>query len=236
MTTPLETLYAIQVFDSAADQLRHRRAHLPERIRLAEVERAIAGFTASEKVASARRDTALAEQGSLETDVGSIEKRGRELDRRLTTSSVPREIQAFNDELAVLRDKQRELEDRELELMEVVEVSDAEISAAVKERGPLDEEANRLRSDVANADATIEAQLAELDERRKVAVVDVEADDLALYERMRARLGGVALARLVQGRCDGCHVALSASEVDRIRREPPDARVECEHCGRLLVR
>ena len=67
-------------------------------------------------------------------------------------------------------------------------------------------------------------------------MVDVEADDLALYERMRARLGGVALARLVQGRCDGCHVALSASEVDRIRREPPDARIECEHCGRLLVR
>jgi predicted nucleic acid-binding Zn-ribbon protein len=203
---------------------------------LAEVERAIAGFTASEKTATARRDAALAEQGSLENDVGSIEKRGRELDRRLTSSSVPREIQAFNDELGVLRDKQRELEDRELELMEVVEVSDAEIAAAVNDRGPLEEEATRLRSEVAEADAATEAQLAELDERRKVAVVDVEPDDLALYERMRARLGGVALARLVQGRCDGCHVALSASEVDRIRREPPDARIECEHCGRLLVR
>lgn len=234
--TPLETLFAIQVLDSAADQLRHRQSHLPERARLAEVERAIAGFTASEKAATARRDTALAEQGSLENDVGSIEKRGRELDRRLATSSVPREIQAFNDELGVLRDKQRELEDRELELMEVVEVSDNEISAAVNERGPLEEEASRLRSEVAEADATIGAQLAELDGRRKAAVVDVEADDLALYERMRARLGGVALARLVQGRCDGCHVALSASEVDRIRREPPDARIECEHCGRLLVR
>jgi predicted nucleic acid-binding Zn-ribbon protein len=234
--TPLETLYAIQVLDSAADQLRHRRSHLPERTRLAEVERAIAGLTVSEKAATARRDTALAEQGSLETDVGSIEKRGRELDRRLTTSSVPREIQAFNDELGVLRDKQRELEDRELELMEVVEVSDAEISAAVKDRGPLDEEATRLRTDVAEADATIDAQLAELEGRRTGVAADVEADDLALYERMRARLAGVALARLVQGRCDGCHVALSASEVDRIRREPPDARIECEHCGRLLVR
>jgi predicted nucleic acid-binding Zn-ribbon protein len=234
--TPLETLYAIQVLDSAADQLRHRQAHLPERARLAEVERAIAGFTASEKAATARRDTALAEQGNLENDVGSIEKRGRELDRRLTTSSVPREIQAFNDELGVLRDKQRELEDRELELMEVVEVSDNEIAAAVNERGPLEEEASRLRTEVADADATTGTQLAELDGRRKAAVVDVEADDLVLYERMRARLGGVALARLVQGRCDGCHVALSASEVDRIRREPPDARIECEHCGRLLVR
>jgi predicted nucleic acid-binding Zn-ribbon protein len=120
--------------------------------------------------------------------------------------------------------------------MEVVEVSDAEISAAVKDRGPLDEEATRLRTDVAEADATIDAQLAELEGRRTGVAADVEADDLALYERMRARLAGVALARLVQGRCDGCHVALSASEVDRIRREPPDARIECEHCGRLLVR
>lgn len=234
--TPLEKLYAIQVFDSAADQLRHRRAHLPERTRLVEVEKAIAALTAAQQAASTRRETALAEQRVLEADVGSIEKRGRELDRRLTTSSVPREIQAFNDELGVLHDKQRDLEDRELELMEVVEVSDAEISAATEGRNPLEEEAARLRAEVADADTTIDTQLADLEGRRAAAAVDVESDDMVLYERMRTRLGGVALARLVQGRCDGCHVALSASEVDRIRREPPDARVECEHCGRLLVR
>ena len=56
------------------------------------------------------------------------------------------------------------------------------------------------------------------------------------YDRLRAALGGVAVARLVNGTCQGCHLRLSAVEVDRIRKLSPDEPVHCEECGRLLVR
>ena len=53
---------------------------------------------------------------------------------------------------------------------------------------------------------------------------------------LRAKLGGVGAARLVNGRCTGCHLTLPATELDRIRREPPDALIRCDQCGRVLVR
>jgi predicted nucleic acid-binding Zn-ribbon protein len=36
--------------------------------------------------------------------------------------------------------------------------------------------------------------------------------------------------------CQACHLALPATEVDRIRHLPADALVRCEHCGAILVR
>jgi uncharacterized protein len=58
---------------------------------------------------------------------------------------------------------------------------------------------------------------------------------LATYERLRARLGGVGVARLVGTHCDGCHLTLSAVELDRVRHLPDGEVYTCEQCGRILV-
>ena len=71
---------------------------------------------------------------------------------------------------------------------------------------------------------------------REAAAADVPADLAALYEQLRARLDGVAAAPLVNGRCGGCHLALPATEVARLRKEPPETLVRCEQCERILVR
>jgi predicted nucleic acid-binding Zn-ribbon protein len=76
---------------------------------------------------------------------------------------------------------------------------------------------------------------AELD-ARALAAADVPAELGALYEQLRARLGGVAAAPLVNGRCGGCHLALPATEVARLRKEPAETLVRCEQCERILVR
>ena len=41
---------------------------------------------------------------------------------------------------------------------------------------------------------------------------------------------------VAHGRCGGCHLALPATEVDRVRKEPADALIRCEQCDRILVR
>jgi predicted nucleic acid-binding Zn-ribbon protein len=64
----------------------------------------------------------------------------------------------------------------------------------------------------------------------------VPADLTRLYDDLRRKLGGVGAARLVNGRCSGCHLTLPATELDRIRREPPEALIRCDQCGRVLVR
>jgi uncharacterized protein len=58
---------------------------------------------------------------------------------------------------------------------------------------------------------------------------------LARYDRLRGQLG-VAVARLVGHRCDGCHLDLSPGEVDIVKDAPADELAECPQCNRLLVR
>ena len=41
---------------------------------------------------------------------------------------------------------------------------------------------------------------------------------------------------MVGGSCGGCHLSLSAVDVDRIKKLPPEAPAYCEECGRLLAR
>ena len=62
-------------------------------------------------------------------------------------------------------------------------------------------------------------------------------DDAAIarYDRLRARLGGVAVARLEGSRCGGCHLDLSAGELDQVRATGAGELADCPQCGRMLV-
>jgi predicted nucleic acid-binding Zn-ribbon protein len=150
--------------------------------------------------------------------------------------SAPRELQAMQADVESLRRRRSTLEDSVLDAMAEREPLDAEVSGLERERGRLDQEGTRLRGAVAEAEAAIDAELAAEQDRRAEAVVSLPADLAARYESLRARLDGIGAAPLVGGRCGGCHLSLPATELDRIRREPPDALILCEQCGRILVR
>jgi predicted nucleic acid-binding Zn-ribbon protein len=113
---------------------------------------------------------------------------------------------------------------------------DEEVAALERRRGELDAEGSRLRAAVAEAQAAIDQDLVTELEAREVAAAGIPADLMALYEQLRAQLDGVGAAPLVNGRCGGCHLALPATEVDRLRKEPPETLVRCDQCSRILVR
>jgi hypothetical protein len=129
-----------------------------------------------------------------------------------------------------------DLEDRELEVMEVIEPVDGELQAGDVSRHALEDDAAQLRAAIAVAEGALDDEIATVARVRAGVAVAVPDDLLAHYEKLRARLGGTGAARLVGGSCSGCHLALPAMEIDRIRRAPPDAVIACDQCGRLLVR
>jgi predicted nucleic acid-binding Zn-ribbon protein len=87
-----------------------------------------------------------------------------------------------------------------------------------------------------DAEAAVDAELAGVSSERDEAAGAVPAPLLARYERLRSHLGGVAVATLDGPRCTGCNLTLPTSELERIRLAAPDDIVECEQCGRILVR
>ncbi len=56
---------------------------------------------------------------------------------------------------------------------------------------------------------------------------------LKRYEEIRARAGGVGIAKIEGNSCGGCHMTLPATLVKAVR---DNAQAQtCENCGRLLL-
>ncbi|HUQ62396.1 MAG TPA: C4-type zinc ribbon domain-containing protein [Acidimicrobiales bacterium] len=231
-------LLSVQVHDTAADRLTHRRATLPESARLAAVADALVTVEVSLAEAVERRDAAARVQRQLEDEMANVEDKIKGLDARLYSGEVTvvRELQAMQADTESLRRRHSALEDEVLEAMSVREPIDEEVQALEKERARLDDEGVELRAAIAEAQAGIDAELANETTARAETAARVPTDLLALYERIRANEDGIGAAPLVNGRCGGCHLTLPATELDRMKREPPDALVTCEQCGRVLVR
>lgn len=236
--TVFHDLLRVQEHDTAADRLRHRRDHLPELAQLRATEDELAGLEATLVDVETRAGEAARAQRRLEGELSLLEAKLTELNAKLYSGvvSAARELQAMQSEATTMRERRAALEDEVLEAMGEQEAVDEHLAGLRARRGELDAQGAALRAAVAEAQAEVDRELAAEAAARSEAATAIPADVSALYEQLRSHLGGVAAAPLVNGRCGGCHLALPATEIDRLRREPADSLVRCEQCERILVR
>lgn len=234
----LDDLLTLQTHDSAADRLRHRRVTLPER---AELETRRAAHTELERqrvVVAEQRDAELREEKRLDDEVRSLEARAKAEDSRMYSGTVssPRELQAMQADIDQLRRQAAEREDEELEVMVRREALDTEVAEVEAAQATLLAEVATLVAAIETQEREIDAELAVEEAARAALVPNIPESTLRLYEQVRANNRGVGAARLVGMNCQACHLALPATEVDRIRHLPANELARCEHCGAILIR
>ena len=137
---PLQALIALQDVDTALDQLRHRRSHLPERLELAAIEQELAGLDQATGAAGIARDQVAEQQAQAEAELAAIEGRAEAVNRRLYggTVTASRELQAMAADVESFKARASVVEDQVLELMEVREPLEAELGALSVRREALD--------------------------------------------------------------------------------------------------
>lgn len=233
-----EDLLVVQEHDTNVERLKHRRANLPERAELAQIEDQLAALERQLGNVTTARDDVARRQRHHEDELATLEAKIAEVNGRMYSGAVtiPRELQAMQADVESMKRRQSTLEDDVLEAMTEREPLDEEVAGLTATRAGHDAEAARLRLAIAEAEAAIDAELGQETAARAAAVATVPADLVKLYEQIRTRSGGVGAARLVGARCSGCHLTLPATELDRIRREPPGALIRCDQCSRILVR
>jgi hypothetical protein len=234
----LHALLEVQALDTRTDQLVRRRATLPERAELAAVETARRSRSAELDGLVGTAHELERAQKRAEDEIASLEDKAKATDRQLYSGSVtaPRELQALQDEAASLRRRIGLREDDVLAGMEELEPVAAEVARLRAAQDEATATAEALREAIAGQEASIDAELAEVVAGRTALVAAVPESLVAQYERIRARAGGVGIARLDGHRCTGCHLELPNREVDELRRAAPDAVVLHDECGRILVR
>jgi len=226
------------VHDAALDRLAHRQQTLPDTARLADLGRTRSEVASRLAVQRSEVDDFAAEIKKAETDVTQVRMRRERDQQRLDSGAVTsaKDLEALQREVVSLDRRITVLEDAELEVMERLEVAQAEQDAQEHVLEGIDAElatTNAHRDDELRA---IAAEAAAIGDERSRAAALLPADLLALYERVRAQHGGVGVGALRQRRCEACRLELNAADLREIAVLPDDEVLRCPECNRLLVR
>ena len=235
MMTALSDLLAVQTTDIAISQAKHRITHLQEMIdrdaarsALAEIDTQIAQCDA--EVASASVEITKVDRLSHEHDDKLVK-----LNKQLKTVIAPREAEALQHEIATVTTERSVLDDRELELMGVVEVAELKKSELV----PLQASAKSVLASATmalnSAKQQIDAEIAALTEQRSAQSLVVPASLMSTYEAKRKHRPDGAVCRLTGPTCGSCHLDISQGEINSMRAMPESELPECPHCGSFIV-
>jgi predicted nucleic acid-binding Zn-ribbon protein len=237
VSAALSDLLAVQEFDLTADRLRHRRENLPEKGEIRSVSDTARGLESKLAAVSSELAPIAQEQSDAEAELASSESRAKAVERRLYGGEVSasRDLQAMASDVEGLKKRASALEDRILELLDAREPLDARAASITSELEDLATRRTELEAGVKAAESDLDREIAAVAGPRAEAAARVPPALMASYERLRGRLGGIGVARLVGDRCDGCHLTLSAAELDAIRHLPDGEVATCEQCTRILV-
>jgi uncharacterized protein len=223
--------------DSVLDRLAHRRRTLPELAEIDEQSKRFAKLATQTIEAETEAGDLARDQTKAEGDVDTVRTRADRDQKRLDSGAVtsPRDLSSLQSEIVSLNKRQGDLEEVVLEIMERREAAEARVRDLIAQR---DEVATTLNAAEARRDAAladIDKEAGEHTTRRAAVAGEIPADLLALYEKLRDQYG-VGAAMLQGGRCQGCKVALSIAEMNRIKAAPHDEVLRCDECRRILVR
>ncbi len=232
MTHPI---LALQAADTRADQLRHRRQNLPEQAAVDAARGQYAKWQQRRDGLERRLAELEAEIGRAEAESHTIDTHRARLEQQLKTIIAPREAEALMHEIALLTEQRGALDDVELAALEEQVQIDDDLSTHIADGASLGHAVTAAEDAAAAATAEIDTQLIEIAAGHDDLRAAVDDKLLVRYDQLR-RQHVVAAAALVGTHCEGCHLDLSAAELDEVRSAAgTDGLAECPQCGRLLV-
>jgi len=230
MSRPFQ-LYHLQQLDSQLDGIH---------VRIREIESALADDSeinlSREKAAQVNADL---QQAHLNLRNAEFETQQQRIKIEQTESTLyggkvhkPKELKDLENEAAALKRQMSVLEDRQLECMLVEEeAAKCQSNSTIELDKALAN--HRRRLEILNQDKDKqEKDLNRLEDERRVVAGAIQAEDISVYEQLRLKRRGLAVAKVTDRACAACGSTLNAVLLNAARS--PNQLNMCDHCGRIL--
>lgn len=230
MTTAAE-VYALQEVDLAIESRRTRLAQIEEQ--LGEREELLAARQEAAAKGEALRKL-KEQQKDLEWRVEEVRAKASQLEKKLYGGSIrnPKELEDLQADLNAVQGQVRRREDELLTLMVQVEEAEGEKRAADKTLVMVETGWKAEQESLLAEKARLEAELTELEEKRSRQARGYDKASLGLYELLRGRKDGRAVAKVERGMCGGCRITLPMSVLQKAKIGLD--LVQCVSCERIL--
>jgi len=231
MSEQLKALYALQQVDSRLEEVRRESAALDSGEKL---RAQIAAAEVQNKKLQDELRKAEADLQDAELKLKSLEQKKAAYEKKLYGGGgSPKELSGIEKEIEILSRQRAQLDEQILGLYELVDQRKAALSEF---EGRLAAAAQRLEKITANytsESARLKEEIAKLEDERSRAAAGIQAALLRRYDSIRARSGGIGIAKVSDGKCGGCHIGLTSFLLRKLKEDAE--MISCENCGRFLL-
>lgn len=177
---------------------------------------------------------ATAEMHDKDLNLKAVESKQKAFKDKLYGGTVtnPKELDSMEKEIEMLGRQKGKLEERILELYDIVEERKSALAAAQAVLKQHEDELARILEKRAREEESLTAQIQELTAIRQTKVSAVDPILLKRYEALSPRSAGVVVSKVVDGNCSACHTQVMGG-IMRELRAGTDIQT-CENCGRML--
>lgn len=144
----------------------------------------------------------------------------------------PKELQDLQNDSAALKRYLSVLEDRQLDAMLAEEEAAARHEQAQNALAQARTASELRHASLSAEQAKLQRECLQLEQERQAALAAIPAEDLQLYNELRQKRRGVAVARVSDRACAACGSILSTSLLQLANS--PNQLTRCETCGRIL--
>jgi len=230
-------LLDIAGIDTKLIQLKHQQASLPELARAQDLEVELGSIELKIVAVETELADLIAVQAKAEEDVAQVTARiARDEARLADSATTAKELEGLQHELKTLASRLTELEDSELEVMQQVEDANSVLTELTSDQSRVSTELNLAQQELTAKIAQLDDETVGLRISREEQLKALPVELVELYEKIKSDRGEVGAVMLHRGACQGCHLAVDAAELVRIKALPEDTIVRCDECRRILVR
>lgn len=230
MNKEIEQLTELQVIDQEIAKLDAendaKQAELREREIIFE-ERESSINELKEKI-----ETAEQRRRELDAELSDELSRLKERQSKMMQVQTNREYQSL---LKEIEDGKKSNKEREEEIVELMEVAEADTKIMTEQASTSEEEKKALAKEAKEAQkfaAAIEKQKKGIVKKRTTMAKKVKAGSLRKYDMLRERRNGKAVVPVIKGVCQGCFMSIPPQQFNDILKG--DRMLNCPTCQRIL--
>jgi predicted nucleic acid-binding Zn-ribbon protein len=172
------------------------------------------------------------EQHSAEWEIDDLITKLATAEKKLYGGTIknPKELTNLQHEIDGLKTKRDRLEDKALELMDKVELTEASVASLSSRLKRLESEWQRQQQQLSSRLEQLKTILSDLEHKRQLLLAQTDTQAVEFYHQLKKQKG-TAVAKVEQGICHGCRISLPITELQQARS---GNLVQCSSCGRIL--
>jgi len=231
LSRPIEILEGVQKIDLLIKAMEDEERDYRRRIE--DLEGELGRIRGSIEEMDGEAEGLRAVLGEAELRTTQARDRIRKNEEKIRSVSGNRELKALNKEITTAGKIIRQAEKDTGELKERLTEQGVMREARELEIERIEAEIENLRSELADKKAAWQEEAGERRAEREALVSELPGAMYKIYESIREKRGGKALALLRGEACQGCYMRVPPQTYVRLKRGDEDI-IRCPHCDRIL--